>query len=253
MNPNFTEINLWKNLLDSIDDPIPDQISQAAKYLASGAIEMYQSQQHLNQLSPEQLRAAINNAYFNKEAQLWEGAKYLGKKTLNVLPAVGFVFSFLQALKNFVYGLNLFAKLSQDSHQIGLTWFEILFPENLKKKIDEYSDQPVKLKTVASLSKYSKQFSDEGISFVVNIIDFIKDTIFIFIDIGTFGWLTVADVSLSVFLMGVEYLAEKDTLPLFDQTLQNIIELANFKIADLSKMNFSSMDKNQLYQWFLEH
>jgi hypothetical protein len=180
--------------------------------------------------------------------KLWGGTKFMGEKSLRILPVIGFIFSFMIALKNFVYGLTAFSKLAADSSLIGLSWLEILFPEKLNQKVQEFKNEPTKLVTLVNLTKYSKEFSDEGISFVANSIDFVKDIIFLFIDIGSFGWLTVGDISLSVIIMALEMLAESNTLVKFDSIITQIASIASGKIQQLSTIDFS--DEEAVGKWF---
>lgn len=260
----LSPIQLWQDLIQAANAPVPDQVLTAGRYVSSGVNEMVKNAQQFSHLSPEELTAGIKLALnpktaginqLEKSAQmelaksLWNGTKSLGKGVLRVIPVVGFIFSFLIALKNFVYGLTTFAKLAKDSEQIGLNWLEILFPEKLSGKVKEYKGDPIKLSTLVQLTKYSKEFSDEGISFASNGIDFIKDVIFLFIDVGSFGWLTIGDISLSFILMGLEYLAESQTLPLFDKVIFQVINLAEAQITALSKPDFEN--EEVLNQWFL--
>jgi len=179
---------------------------------------------------------------------LWGGTKYLGSKGLKLIPVIGFVFSFGIALKNFIYGFTTFAKLVKDSQQIELNWIEVLFPQKLTEKLIQFKAEPEKLKILAQLTKYSKEFSDEGISLVANSIDFVKDIIFLFIDVGSFGWLTVGDVSLSFILMVIESITESNLLWQFDAIINRIVLTANIKIKELSNINVS--DEETTNQWF---
>lgn len=235
----------WQEIIAIVEQPVSDQVLTAVRYLKQGAMGMYQNAEKLNQLSESDLRtlAEITSKYqkntasqfekLSKTAQM-EFLKQLGTKGLRLMPVIGFAFSFLIALKNFVYGLTTFAKLVKDSSQIGLNWFEVLFPNKLNEKVTQYQNDPEQLKIITQLTKYSKEFSDEGISFLANIIDFVKDIIFVFIDVGSFGWLTIGDVGLSFILMGIEKLIESNVLPEFDLILNRIISIANQHIQDLT-------------------
>lgn len=237
----LAQINLkpWQEIISIINTPVPDQILTATKYISQGIIGMQQNAEKLKQLPAEDLKllAQISSQQANshqlKTAQL-KIIKDLGAKGLRLMPLIGFMFSFLIALKNFMYGFATFAKLAKDSSQIELNWFEILFPNKLNEKIDQYQDDPKHLKIVTQLTKYSKEFSDEIISLVANSLDFIKDIIFIFIDVGSFGWMTVGDISLSFILMGLEMLVEANVLPQFDQLLTKIGDIAKQHLQQTS-------------------
>lgn len=257
---NQPELQSWQEVITAAQEPVSDQILTAIRYVTEGASAMYENAQTLNQLSDDDLKLLVEIASkthnndatdFNaltKNAQMGL-VKSLGTKALRLMPVIGFIFSFLIALKNFVYGLTTFAKLVKDCSQIDLNWLEVLFPEKLNEKVSQYQNDPEKLKVLTQLTKYSKEFSDEGISFLANVIDFIKDIIFLFIDVGSFGWLTVADVSLSFILMGIEYVIESNTLPMFDPIIKKIVFIANNKIQELSSVidpNFFAPEMPQL-------
>lgn len=262
------EIQSWQEVITIAQTPVSDQILTAIQYVAQGANSMYQSAQNLNRLSEADLKLLVeivsksnstdasNFDSLTKTAQI-NIVKNFGTKALRLMPVIGFMFSFLIALKNFVYGLTTFAKLVKDCTQVDLTWLEVLFPEKLMEKTTQYQDDSEKLKVLAQLTKYSKEFSDEAISFVANIIDFIKDIIFLFLDVGSFGWLTVGDISLSLVLMGIEYVVEANTLPQFDPILTKIIEIANNQIQTLSSefdpsFFASKNEQEDLYSLFRE-
>lgn len=269
-----TALKEWQNVLNATREPLPDQIMTAIQYLKNGATEMYKNMEPIKNLSEDDLKnlvilaskaqtlqsqGQINLETLTKQGQaqlaksLWSGTKLLGKQTLHLMPYVGFIFSFLFGLKNFVYGLTTFAKLAKDSEQIGLTWLEILFPGKLNEKVTIYKNDPKQMQILTRLTRYSQEFSTEGISLIANIIDFIKDVIFLFIDIGSFGWLIVGDISLSIILMAIQYVVQSESYELFENTINDIVSISNSKIKELSVTDFDSMNPEELNQWFLNH
>lgn len=261
---SLNQTTAWQKVLDAIEEPLPDQIITSIQYLKDGMEGMVENMQKMKDLPPDDLKALVEITsktkpnQLNKSSQaelmksLWSGTKFMGKRTLQVLPFVGFAFAFLIALKNFIYAFTSFAKLVKDSEQVGLTWLEVLIPSKLEEKINTFKNNPDKMLTLVRLIKYAQAFVVEGVLFVTNDLDFVKDVIFLFLDFGSFGWLLVADISVSTILMVIQYLAESSAKETYEIVLNDIKTIATSKLQAFKQTDFSTMQPEELNQWFLK-
>jgi len=279
----------WKSVYEEATKPIPPQfVGRAVKYLVSGATGLFETSQKLEGLSEEELKQVLElaeqfpevktQAGYNfkqikklakefdnrfpkdghiKSAQLdWAknligGGINLGGKALKLIPYVGVIFSGMLAFKNFMYGFWEYSKLKEESKQIGLTWLDTLYPVKIEAKVQEYQDNPEKLEVTSRVSKSAKLFVDEGISFVANFIDAIKDLIFFFLSTATFGLATVGDIGISLIIAAIEWQAENQALAPYSNILKSIANLAQNKINEITRpMDWSNMSEEDIAQYF---
>jgi hypothetical protein len=272
--PNQIEhIKKWQVINEEIESPLPNQIITSIQYMKKNLNAMIQSSDGMKHLSQKDLQTLIEMItfaqqhkanqlnQFQKHGQsellqnIWKGTKYVGKQTSHLIPVVGFAFSFFWALKGFVYSLTSFSKLLKDSGLIGMSWLEVISPEELKQKATILQNNPGDLLILTRLTKYSEAFSENIISFVTDGADFIKDLIFLFLDIGSFGWMTIGDISISVFFMVIQQLAQSASADQFKVVLNKIKSIVDSNIEKLSlssniNFDFESMSPDELNKWF---
>jgi hypothetical protein len=250
------DLEAWKAVLNEIERPHETQVQtkaivylvEAAKNLKDAAALKEADPEDIKD-SAEKLRVVMSNMnmtsedFFVKEA----GAMALLGKAAPL-------FSFLIAIKNVYYGFQEFKKVQGKSGDVGLNWMDTLQPAKMMSKAKEYSESPVELKTVVELTKSGSLLWDEGISFVVNLLDGFKDILLLmptvlgyFAGLGI-GGLTVSaiDFGISMLLwLAVEAPAEKFMKTLYLPNLEFITGTAQMAIASLIEQQAPTPDDSE--------
>lgn len=277
---NNNALDNWQAVLDEVASPGDVGISKASALIFPALEEAGKFAQQILQYDPKDIQMAVevskevpiskgasSNEVMVKLSQnsstVWGLVQKFGKGVLRILPIVGFIISFGFAFKNFVYGAVTLADILQsegiDSLKLNCGKLNsricTLHPSVLADAVQAHKDDPHGLKILASVTKKSRYFADEAISFGANFIDFIKDLIFTIPDIialfggavsaGTTWGVVGIDIGLSLLFMLIEYKAESAALPLWDQSLAEIKTIAESKIYRLKR---SFDPRNELFQ-----
>jgi hypothetical protein len=171
---------------------------------------------------------------------------------LKLIPYIGVVFSALLAIKNLIYGIWEYTILIKEASKINLSWYETLDTAKLADKVKEYEKDPENLKIAVRTTKSAKVFMDEGISFVANGIDAVKDVIFLIIEaaLTPTGWGAVvaggADMASSGVIAIIEYGLEEDMAQRYDRVLEMIVEIAEDNIQRLTPAADTNVDYSEM-------
>lgn len=246
------ELGLWKNVINATNEQIPSNAINIINFTKQNYNKMLAEYNKFSQLSNEELKYAISlaislpksnnenaNDYIMKYADN-NITKYsgffssLGNKALKIVPVIGFLFSFILALKNFIYGIDALYSLLSTADNIDLDPRYIFNYNLISDKVNFYKNDPDKMIILARINNLNQVFYDELISLVANSIDFIKDVIFLILDTGSFGLMTLGDIGLSFLFMFIEMSTENQILPEFDKIRNEILRISHIQIKSLS-------------------
>ena len=257
---------LWQKAWEAVNKPRPQQLpTKLASQLAEGVSGLIQAGKDIQDANPEQLRNAgraakklmstagqstdtlLKYSKIGKDPKITKEAG-IGSAALRSIPLIGVIFSGLLAFKNFHYAMeeagNLFHR--SRSEDLGVSWYTLLIPANLRALKHKHQSDPVKLPVLDDLAKIAKSFVDELISFIANGTDFVKDMIFLFLDIFTAGWAIWLDIGISVAIMAIEWATESAVLERFDSVIEDIyLTILNTyrKILNSSYETMSGQDR----------
>lgn len=202
---SFTEnFNLLKSYYSKFSHLTLDEIKQAI----AGILSRYK----ISELSNNSLK---------KEAQL----KTLFFNSLRIIPVVGFIVNFLITLNNLKNSIYHFYQMQSDALKLNLNPIKTLIPNELRKEARVNKDNIDNLNILLDLTTNSKLFYDEAISLVFNSMDFVKDVIFLFVELSTLGLTIFADIGFSVLFALLEYVVEGYVLDDFDPIITLLTEL----------------------------
>lgn len=241
------ELSKWQEVLNSLSEGYASGTEKAISNIKNSANLLMKEAEKLKTLDKESIEAAIdkvkkanfkideemikkiasNPEIIEKDAQLFN---MLGK----VAPAIGVIFSGMFALKNLAAGIYEVTNLINHKTNLNMSWAQVLNPDSFSYMANNNKDNPEKLKDISIATQISKQVWDEGISLIANSIDFVKDLLFIFINLGTGGLTMAVDIGLSIIIMIAEMSAEKVVLEDFQNVLNSISDIANAHIKSLT-------------------
>lgn len=179
----------------------------------------------------------------------------LGKGGGKMIPVIGFIFSGILAIKNIYYGFYEYQKLVSEASELGISWFDTLYPNKLSHLVKQNSNEPDKLILLARITKTAKAFWDEAISAAANTLDAVKDFIFLFLEIGSMGLAIAGDIGISLVLWMIEEGTESAVHQHYDVVLKHIRTIAEDKLQDIDMQpeyfQFQETDEEAL-KWLEE-
>jgi hypothetical protein len=239
-----SELDMWQEAWASVSEPIPEQFpGRAIKFLMDGFSGLAESGKELQDADPESVQRAgraikslsskvdFDYETLKKFSQIGKDPEITREANAAIgeaswlarsIPLVGPIFSGMFALKNLYYGLKELGSVLSFSESLGVPWYVALKHVNLRTLAERHAEDPEKITIVDQLSKSVQVLWDEVISFVINIVDFIKDCLFVLVDTSTLGGAIFIDVGLSFAFMAVEMAVEHAFLKPFKEVIADI-------------------------------
>lgn len=159
----------------------------------------------------------------------------------NILRHAPTIMHGLMALRNLKKGLDGYKKLVAKGKEIGLSWYQTLWPPYLSAKINNFSDDPDKLATIVEISSIAPIFIKNCLMIVLNSLTAAKDILPKLVEAlkktsagQKFGWL-INFLPLINLLVGMGL--DKIGLKLFDNTKQKVMKIINSNMERLSGIN----------------
>lgn len=184
-----------------------------------------------------------------KRAGIIDNVGQAASATFNVLRYAPTVMHGIMAFRNLKKGFDGYKKLVAKSKDIGLTWYQTLWPPYLSAKINQFSDDPDKLATIVEISSIAPMFIKNCLMLILNSLTAAKDMLPKLAEalkktsVGQkFGWLINFLPFISLLVgMGLD----KIGLKLFDNTRQKVMGIINSNIERLSGTTQSTVGSNQ--------
>lgn len=184
-----------------------------------------------------------------KRAGIVDSVGYAASTALNVLRYAPTVMHGIMAFRSLKKGFDGYKKLVAKSKDIGLSWYQTLWPPYLSAKINQFSDDPDKLATIVEISSIAPMFIKNCLMLILNSLTAAKDMLPKLVEalkktsVGQkFGWLINFLPFISLLVgMGLD----KIGLKLFDNTRQKVMGIINSNIERLSGATQSTVGSNQ--------
>jgi hypothetical protein len=234
----------WENIKYQISKPISqDKINLATDLLQKGLASIEEASQEADKMDQKSLEYYISRLFnnnINKEADLKSmiSKSFPGKLLGKVVPLLSFFFGAYDVYQAYFHFKDLFNK----SNKVGLTLTQSLVPYYLDLKVDVYEDDIDQLLILCDIIKSARDFNKRLISAITNIVDGIKDFIFMIADILTYGTSVIVDVGLSFVFVIIDFVGEGYVDSVYNEILKRIENIADQNIADLNL----DLDKTQI-------
>lgn len=236
----MTELETWQNVISIVDSDMEQQVTdKAISYLVKTASGLPKALSELRGMNIADLKetasyvlkksASVQN--FEKTAKEESQRKNANSSFLGrTMPFIGPVINGITGIKNCYYGFYYFRDAMKFAQQVGLSWSDTLEPEKISNCVERYRNNPKALIVLSNITKNANAFVVEGLNLVVNGIDSVKDILFIFVDVLSFGGAGFIDFGISVLLWVMEGNFESRWEASYHPILEKIKSIAQTKI-----------------------
>lgn len=281
---SVNSVDAWYDVIVEIDsDYIDPGYKAVSGYMKNAAHYLEKAAPELQDITKEELKSILDNIPLEKFISQASDVRLLRKyavadgqdpliKAAGLLHELGYISApeykkaflglvgkaagkiipfgaFILAVINFYYCAVSIWKLMSELPDAGLRWYDCFVPSNIKSAAERNKENPEILKSLGKATKTSEVLYTEYISLLANLVDGIKDFVFLFIDVGSGGWSVAIDIGISVIILFIELGVNTWASSYYQDVLKAIRGISVDKIIDLKSTEIFSEDDLSVFEF----
>lgn len=172
----------------------------------------------------------LSNYDIIKESSWWGFLRNkLSFKAFQYLfPFVSLIF----AIVHFYYFFMEYARFINQTTKLNIKWQDAINPQYLINSVESNKSNPGVLLELVKLTKTNSIMITNLLSTILNYIDFIKDIVMLFVNIGSLGLSIMIDLGISAIILIIEMTANYTVESIYKEILNKIKDISIYEIIE---------------------